>query len=141
MTIFIVSHNLQINSEMIPALSGDDLASGLLTASEKFKSATALNHPHWLVQIESALDADEMAFELIKAWKTFRQKLGHSAKHKWIALGGRKDTQGSVGSPLQLGFWGVDVVECEDPDLFLEGINWSALKMGRPDDGVFEVRG
>ena len=36
--------------------------------------------------------------------------------------------------------WGVDVVECGDPDAFLESINWSALKGGRPADAVFEVK-
>ena len=141
MTVFIISHNLQIVADDLPALTAEMLAEGLINSSITLTSAKSLNHSHWLVQIESPLDADAMALELIKAWKSFRQKLGHSANHKWIALGGRKDTPGTPGSPLQLGFWGVDVVECEDPERFLEGINWTALKMGRPEDGVFEVRG
>jgi len=33
-----------------------------------------------------------------------------------MALGGRKDSEGTPGAPLQQGGWGVDVVETRDPD-------------------------
>ena len=56
-----------------------------------------------------------------------------------MALGGRKDTDGAPGSPLEKGFWGVDVVESRSPDEFLQAINWPALKQARPEDAVFEV--
>ena len=36
--------------------------------------------------------------------------------------------------------WGVDFVECADPDTFLASINWDALKSARPSDGIFELR-
>jgi hypothetical protein len=80
-----------------------------------------------------------MAQELVKAWKQYRLIKKHNVDHHWLALGGRKDTSGSPGSPLTLGSWGVDVVECGNPDAFLESINWNALKVGRPSDAVFEV--
>ena len=141
MTTFIVSHNLQINSELTPALSGEVLASGLVSSSSVFKDAVALNHSHWLVKIESDLSPEVMADELVKAWKTFRLDQGHSVDHSWIALGGRKDSAAStLAAPLQEGYWGVDVVECSNPDSFLKSINWDALKAGRPVGGVFEVR-
>ena len=92
MTTFVVSHNLQINSELTPALSGEVLASGLVSSSSVFKDAVALNHSHWLVKIESDLSPEVMADELVKAWKTFRLDQGHSVDHSWIALGGRKDS-------------------------------------------------
>ena len=63
----------------------------------------------------------------------------HNIDHHLLALGGRKDTAGSPGSPPTQGSWGVDVVECGNPDAFLESINWNALKAGRPSDAVFEV--
>ena len=56
-----------------------------------------------------------------------------------MALGGRKDSTGNPGAPLQKGGWGVDVVETVDADAFLKVINWSSLTAGRPADGVFEV--
>ena len=140
MTIFVLSHNLQLESAVVPSISAEDLAQGLLNSSSLITEADALSHPHWLVKIESALLADEMANELVKAWKQYRLNQGHSTEHHWLALGGRKDTEGSPGSPLVAGSWGVDVVECSDPDAFLESINWNALKSGRPSDAVFEVK-
>ena len=141
MTIFIVSHNLQINSEMVPILTAEDLADGLLTASEIFKSASALNHPHWLIRLEADITPEKMALHLISAWRELRLNKGHLSNHCFLALGGRKDTQAGQGSPLVSGSWGVDFVECKDPDIFLRDINWDALKSGRPLDAVFEVRG
>ena len=139
MTIFILSHNLQVQSELVPSISPADLAKGLLSSSSSFSNAEALSHPHWLVRIESHLAAHEMAQELVKAWKQYRLIQKHNIDHHLLALGGRKDTAGSPGSPLSQGSWGVDVVECGNPDAFLESINWNALKAGRPSDAVFEV--
>ena len=139
MTIFVLSHNLQVQSALVPSISAADLAEGLLSSSSSFSKAEALSHPHWLVRIESDLAAHEMAQELVKAWKQYRLIQKHNVDHHWLALGGRKDTSGSPGSPLTLGSWGVDVVECGNPDAFLESINWNALKAGRPSDAVFEV--
>ena len=139
MTIFVLSHNLQVQSALVPSISAADLAEGLLSSSSSFSKAEALSHPHWLVRIESDLSAHEMAQELVNAWKNYRLIKKHNVDHHWLALGGRKDTSGSPGSPLTLGSWGVDVVECGNPDAFLESINWNALKAGRPSDAVFEV--
>ncbi len=139
MTIFVLSHNLQVQSALVPSISAADLAEGLLSSSSSFSKAEALSHPHWLVRIESDLAAHEMAQELVKAWKHYRLIKKHNVDHHWLALGGRKDTSGSPGSPLTLGSWGVDVVECGNPNAFLESINWNALKAGRPSDAVFEV--
>ncbi len=141
MTTFVISHNLQVNSELTPALSGQELASGLVTSSTLLKAGVALTHSHWLMRIESDLTPTEMADELIKAWRNFRVSQGHAVDHAWLALGGRKDTQAIKDSPLQQGCWGVDLVECSNPDVFLESINWDALKSGREVDSVFEVRG
>ena len=72
MTIFVLSHNLQVQSELVPSISAADLAKGLLSSSSSFSNAEALSHPHWLVRIESHLAAHEMAQELVKAWKQYR---------------------------------------------------------------------
>ena len=58
------------------------------------------------MRIESDLPADQMANELVKAWKQYRLDQGHATEHHWLALGGRKDTEGSPGSPLVAGSWG-----------------------------------
>lgn len=140
MSVFVLSHNLQVQSDDVPPLTAAELSSGLMANSASFSSAEALNHPHWLIRLESNLDGSAMAEELLKAWKQYREKNGHAVAHTWLALGGRKDSEAMPGSPLQKGCWGVDVVECENPDQFLQDINWNALKGGRAPDAVFEVR-
>ncbi|AKN61972.1 hypothetical protein WB44_13670 [Synechococcus sp. WH 8020] len=139
MQFFVLSHNLQIHSESVPSFTPSELAEGLSLHSDHINT-NALNHPHWMVLVESDLSHQELAREVVNAWKKFRNSLGHSMNHSFIALGGRKDSEATPGSPLQEGYWGVDVVECANPDSFLKSINWDALKASRPVDGVFEVR-
>ena len=140
MTVFVISHNLQLKSPLTPDFSSHELAKGLMHNSSKFYSSDALAHPHWLVKLESDLSVDDMAKELVRAWKAFRQSEGHSVTHSFLALGGRKDSTALPGAPLQMGSWGVDFVECADPDEFLASINWDALKSSRPADGIFELK-
>lgn len=140
MTVFVVSHNLQLNSPLTPDLSANELAKGLMHNSSKFYCSDALDHPHWLIKLESDLSVEDMANELVRAWKAFRISEGHSVSHSYLALGGRKDSTALPGAPLQMGSWGVDFVECADPDEFLSSINWDALKSSRPADGIFEIR-
>lgn len=92
------------------------------------------------MKLESNLPVNDMANELVRAWKAFRISEGHSVSHSCLALGGRKDSNALPGAPLQMGNWGVDFVECADPDEFLSSINWDALKSSRPADGIFEIR-
>jgi hypothetical protein len=139
MQFFVLSHNLQIHSESVPSFTSEELAEGLSLHSEHIK-ANALKHPHWMVLVESDLSVQELAVEVVNSWKKYRNALGHSMNHSLIALGGRKDSATTSSSPLQEGYWGVDVVECSDPDVFLESINWDALKSARPEDSVFEYR-
>lgn len=141
MTCFVLSHNLQVHSDAVPSLTPAVLAETLKACSPHISAAEALEHPHWLVRIDSELEASALAVELPRAWRAMRQTLGHGADHELLALGGRKDNPGMPGSPLQEGSWGVDVVETPDGDAFLKTINWDGLKAGRPADGVFEARG
>ncbi|QNG27204.1 DUF2656 family protein [Synechococcus sp. HK01-R] len=141
MTCFVLSHNLQVNSPSLPPLGAQELANGLKQYSQRISSAAPLDHPHWLVTVDAEGSASEVADDLVSAWRAFRAARGDDAGHHLLALGGRKDTAGAPGSPLQLGAWGVDVVETLDGDAFLQAINWEGLKAGRPADGVFERRG
>ena len=69
MTVFVLSHNLQLSSGEVPAIAASELAEGLLKESDHIQSSEALTHPHWLVKIESDLSAQELAQELIQAGK------------------------------------------------------------------------
>lgn len=140
MTTFLLSHNLQVQSGNVPPWEGQALAEGLLRLCASAISAEALSHPHWRIRVESAADPTSLARDLLEAWVTLRREHGHDCGHALLALGGRKDSPPGPGSPLEQGFWGVDVVETAEPEGFLEAINWQALKSGRPADGVFDVR-
>ena len=77
MTVFVLSHNLQLSSAEVPAITASELADGLLKESDYIQSSEALNHPHWLVKIESKLSAQELAQELIQAWEKYRKTNGY----------------------------------------------------------------
>ena len=139
MTTFVLSHNLQVLGTNVPALDFAELASGLMEYCESVSKAEPLSHPHWKVKIESTADAEALATELTNAWRAIRSALGHDINHVVMALGGRKDSEGLPGAPLQQGGWGVDVVETSDAEGFLKTINWTGLTAGRPDDAVFAV--
>ena len=87
MTVFVVSHNLQVNSDRVPALSAVALAEAIKGESTAFTLSEPLSHPHWLIRLESALEADVMAQELVKAWKGLRQTAGHESDHQPRVLG------------------------------------------------------
>lgn len=139
MTTFVLSHNLQVQSEIVPTFNLNALADGLKKHSQHINNVGVLQHPHWILLLEANCTPTEMAFDLIHAWKSLRSELGHDTSHVVLALGGRKDTAGLPGSPLQEGYWGVDLVETPDSTEFLAAINWAELKKGRPVDGVFEL--
>ena len=139
MTTFVLSHNLQVNDSAVPALAFDALAVGLQQHCSSITAAEVLSHPHWKVKLESTASPDALARELVQGWRRVREGLCHGQAHAVMALGGRKDSEGIPGAPLQRGGWGVDVVETADPQGFLAAINWKGLTAGRPADGVFEV--
>ena len=139
MTTFVLSHNLQVQSDLVPALNFELLAQELKSLSKNISSTEVLGHPHWKLSIASDLSPQDMAVELVQTWSEYRRQLGHDMNHVVLALGGRKDSQASPGAPLQEGYWGVDLVETPDKSAFLQAINWEALKAGRSEDAIFEV--
>ena len=139
MTTFVLSHNLQVQSGLVPALDFELVAQELKSLSKNISSTAVLNHPHWKLSISSDLSPQDMAVDLVQTWSEYRRQLGHDMNHFVLALGGRKDSQASPGAPLQEGYWGVDLVETPDKTIFLQAINWEALKAGRSEDAIFEV--
>ena len=139
MTTFVLSHNLQVQSGLVPALDFELVAQELKSLSKNISSTAVLNHPHWKLSISSDLSPQDMAAVLVQIWSEYRRQLGHDMNHVVLALGGRKDSQASPGAPLQEGYWGVDLVETPDETTFLQAINWEALKAGRSEDAIFEV--
>ena len=138
MAVFILSHNLQVQNSDVPALSPVQLAEGLSQHCPSVQATEALDHGHWMVRLDSSMPPNELAEELTSGWLAMRASFGHQTNHAVMALGGRKDSEGAANSPLQKGFWGVDVVESSDPKGFKQLINWESLKNARPQDAVFE---
>jgi len=139
MTTFVLSHNLQVQSDLVPVLNFDKLAQALKSLSKNISSTTVLDHPHWKISMTTALSPQDMAADLVQTWLQYRRQLGHEMNHVVLALGGRKESQAAPGAPLQEGYWGVDLVETHDEIAFLQAINWEALKSGRSEDAIFEV--
>ena len=139
MTTFVLSHNLQVQSDRVPDLNFELLAQELKSLSKYISSTSVLNHPHWKLSVSSDLPPQDLAVDLVQSWSEYRRQLGHDMNHVVLALGGRKDSQASLGAPLQEGYWGVDLVETPNESAFLQAINWEALKAGRSEDAIFEV--
>ena len=97
MTTFILSHNLQVQSEVVPAFDLNALSDGLKKHSQHIENVGVLQHPHWILLLEATCTPKEMALDLIHSWKALRSELGHDTSHVVLALGGRKDTPGSPG--------------------------------------------
>ena len=138
-TCFVLSHNLQIQNNEVPPLAFDNLAAALREHCPSISLAEAVDHSHWKIRLESSAEPADFALELAEGWRSVRRGMGHGHNHSVLALGGRKDSPGRPGAPLQQGGWGVDVVETVDASGFLQAINWAGLTAGRPADGVFEV--
>jgi len=138
-TTFVLSHNLQVVDPNVPAFDFAELAAGLREHCASVSSAEALTHPHWKVKLESSAEPESLATEITTAWRALRAAKEHDLSHVVMALGGRKDSAGLPGAPLQMGGWGVDVVETADAEAFLKAINWTGLTAGRPEDAVFAV--
>ena len=139
MTQFVLSHNPQVTSQSLPVLSTTELAAGLSEQQMQDVNLDVLQHPHWKVKVTSDLPPEELAQRVLQAWREFRIRQGISSDFTIVALGGRKDGSAVPNSLLQVGAWGVDVVETEQPSEFLASINWEGLKSGRPADAILEI--
>lgn len=135
----LLSHNLQVFDPSVPALNAQQF--GSLLAEEMADQATVevLQHPHWRLLVTGVQSAAELGAIVARSLLQGRRKLEQGHAHTVLALGGRKDSPASPGSPLQEGSWGVDVVETTDAAGFVKAISWEALKGSRPTDGVFEI--
>lgn len=83
-----------------------------------------------------------MADSLVQVLVDYRQhQLHKKLLYRILALRGVKNTP--ANSPdinsLQQGDWGVDIVEVESTDFFLESINWDNLVAGRLTKDIFQV--
>ncbi len=97
-----------------------------------------LNHAHWLLELQ----ADSFAFTHIGQAITdylAAKREDYVPTVEVLALGGKKLLP-SAFSSLEVGDWGVDVVETHDAQAFLSAINWQAIVLSKDSESVFEAR-
>ena len=70
-----------------------------------------------------------------------RQGLDRQSLPEILVLGGVKNTPPTSDSPdaLQIGDWGVDVVETSVGATFLQSISWESTISSKPVDEIFKV--
>ena len=141
----LLSHNFNVNAGIIPALSRAAFTQIFVEALSDCARCHLVDNPHWIVEV--LFDADkvtpaQLGDRYLKALAQYRQSTLESTTQlpQYLALGGLKTTPAMTSSPdsLQPNDWGVDVVETEDSDRFLEGLGWDAMIADRPVDHIFK---
>ena len=142
----LLSHNFNLNNNELPTLNREEFAqvfiAGLSTKDNI--SCSYIKNPHWMVEIlfpteeYTAPEIGQMCGEIL----TSSRKNDISSSQlstDTLILGGKKTTPATSTSPtsLQIGEWGVDVVETLQSDLFLKAINWDNLTANKPKDDIF----
>lgn len=141
----LLSHNFNINAGIIPPLSRAAFTQIFIEALPDCAKCRLVDNAHWIVEV--LFDADQitpaqLGDRYLKALAEHRQSTLDSSTQlpQYLALGGLKTTPAMTSSPdsLQPNDWGVDVVETEDSDRFLEGLGWDTMINDRPVENIFK---
>ncbi len=141
----LLSHNFNVNAGVIPALSRAAFTQIFVDALSDCAQSRLVNNPHWIVEV--VFDTDritpvQLGDRYLKALAQYRQSTLDRTTQlpQYLALGGLKTTPAMTNSPdsLQPNDWGVDVVETEDSDRFLEGLGWDTMIADRPVENIFK---
>lgn len=139
---FFLSHNHSISENIAPSIPNDKFWEVFKVQSVSDWQIIPLSHPHWLCQIITTASVSTVAEFLVKALVDYRQnQLQKKLPYHVLALGGVKNTPANSpdANSLQQGDWGVDIVEVENVQLFLQSINWDNLVAGRLAEDIFQV--
>jgi Protein of unknown function (DUF2656) len=139
---FFLSHNYSISENIAPSIPDEKFWEIFKVKLVSDWQVIPLSHPHWLCQIITSASVSKVAEDLVKALVDYRQnQLQKKLPYRVLALGGVKNTP--ANSPdvnsLQRGDWGVDIVEVENAQSFLQSINWDNLIAGRLAEDIFRV--
>lgn len=144
----LLSHNFNLRNYELPALNREEFTQIFidgLQGKEKIKCGL-IDNPHWIVEIIFPTDQFEpkeigqICGDILTS-KRKSQQPDSKAVIDTLILGGRKTTPATSMSPnsLQIGEWGVDVVETIQADVFLQEIAWSQMTASKPSDGIFKI--
>ena len=144
-TRMLLSHNFDVNAGVIPMLSRTAFTQVFIDALSDCANCRLVDNPHWIVEVlfnADTITPAQLGDRYLKALVQYRQSTlqGTIQLPQYLALGGLKSTPAMTNSPdsLQPNEWGVDVVETEDADRFLEGLGWDATVADRPVGTIFK---
>lgn len=144
----LLSHNFNLNNNQLPTLNREQFAQIFIDGLKDNQNINCsyINNPHWVVEIlfpsekYTAQEIGQMCGEILIS-KRQSQITDSQPSNDTLILGGKKTTPVTSPSPtsLQIGEWGVDVVETQQANIFLASINWDELTAGKPRDGIFRI--
>lgn len=101
-------------------------------------TVSPMEHSHWLVEVSSdTLQAAQVG--MLITTHIAKQRRRSNPPVEVLALGGQK-TAPSAFSTLNVGDWGVDVVETHDAQSFLDSISWSETVQSKDPDVIFKTK-
>lgn len=145
-TRLLLSHNFAIAADQVAPLTRADFFAVFQTGlyNQRTIDCRQIDHPHWIVEIlfsAAAFSPQQVGELCAEALQKKRLAQGNLICPEILVLGGLKTTPATstaVGA-LQPGDWGVDVVETEAYEGFLQAMNWHTVIAEKPEDQVFKV--
>lgn len=143
----LLSHNFNLRNNELPALIREEFAQIFIDALQGKENieCSYIQNAHWVVEIIFPKDEFEPNEIGRMCGDILVNKRNQQAESKLttdtLILGGRKTTPATSMSPtsLQVGEWGVDVVETTQAKAFLEEIAWDKMTADKPSDGIFKI--
>ncbi len=143
----LLSHNFNLRNNELPALEREKFAQVFIDGLDKNGiKCSFIKNPHWVVEILFPTEKFEpkeigqMCGEILTN-KRKSQQSDSKLTTDTLILGGKKTTPATSMSPtsLQIGEWGVDVVETIQAEIFLREIAWEKMTADKPSDGIFKI--
>ena len=145
-----LSHNFTLPNTVLPALSRAEFVQVFIDglADQVDIHCRPLDNPHWIVAVTfgegvTPQSVGQLCVAALAKARIPQLDDGVGSRPHILALGGTKTTPATSDSPdtLQIGDWGVDVVETLEPESFLAGIQWDSISASKPAEAVFKIEG
>lgn len=144
----LLSHNFDLYNNELPPLNKKQFAQIFIDGLKEQNNLNCnlIENPHWIVEIIfptnefSAAEVGEKCGYILKEARE-QQRSENNKMPDILILGGKKTTPALGNSPtsLQIGEWGVDVVETAAADIFLSSIRWETTISSKPIDSIFKI--
>ena len=144
----LLSHNFNLRNNELPAMVREDFARVFVDGLQGKANIKCqyIENPHWVVEIlfptadYEAKEIGKICGEILTDKRKSQQPKGKLTIDTLI-LGGRKTTPATSMNPtsLQIGEWGVDVVETPEAEIFLQDISWDKMTADKSNDDIFKI--